>query len=98
MYTRRRECCVSTSPTGDVQQVATGLNTANGIGLSPDGKTLYVAQSFAFNILAYDVNEDHTLSNERVFAAVPGGADGMTVDRFGNVYSSEVGWAMGIPA
>lgn len=84
-------------PTGDVQQVATGLIFSNGIGLSPDGKTLYVAQSPLNSISAYDVNDDHTLSNQRLFATVPGGPDGMTVDRFGNVYSSDLGWTMGPP-
>ena len=40
------------SQAGDLQKVATGPVTSNGIGLSPDGETLYVASSVGYNIIA----------------------------------------------
>ncbi|MFC1541834.1 SMP-30/gluconolactonase/LRE family protein [Candidatus Latescibacterota bacterium] len=85
----------------------------NGILLSPDGKTLYVCNSqhdpknlsFAENfVMAYDVNEDGTVSNGRRFAQMiletrqvqrgnkSTGADGMTIDEKGNIYvTSNIG-------
>lgn len=70
------------------------LAEPRGVELSPDERTLYVADS-ASNILgAWDVREDGSLTNRRTFVTVMGMApDGITVDRDGNVY---VGTAAGI--
>jgi sugar lactone lactonase YvrE len=78
-------------PDGDWQKAATGPLTSNGIGMSPDGETLYVLSQFGLNITAFDINEDHTLSNERVLIELTNFGDGMTVDRFGNLYVSDLG-------
>ncbi|MFC1694382.1 SMP-30/gluconolactonase/LRE family protein, partial [Candidatus Latescibacterota bacterium] len=74
----------------------------NGILLSPDGKTCYINNTrnmpVGNYVAAYDVNEDGTLSNQRMFAklhvppgvreqeAITTGADGMTIDVHGNIY------------
>jgi sugar lactone lactonase YvrE len=79
------------SPAGDLQKAATGPLTSNGIGISPDEKTLYVVSQFGPNVTAFDINEDHTLSNERVLVELTNFGDGMTVDRFGNLYVSDLG-------
>lgn len=71
----------------------------NGVILSPDGKTLYVAdtalgpdraQRQRGTIDAYTVADDGTLSGKRLFADFgrERGADGMTVDVKGNVYAA----------
>ncbi|MFA6242089.1 MAG: SMP-30/gluconolactonase/LRE family protein [Candidatus Hydrogenedentales bacterium] len=57
----------------------------NGIGLSPDGKTLYVADTEGNHIRAFDVAEDGSLSNNRVFCELPG-PDGMAIDTKGYVW------------
>jgi sugar lactone lactonase YvrE len=63
---------------------------ANGVELSPDGKTLYVTNRLT--IWAFDVAADGSLSNRRDFATLgselPGsfGGDGMTVDANGRLY------------
>lgn len=57
----------------------------NGIGLSPDESTLYVADTTGV-VRAYDVAADGTLSGERTFAADTPGADGMAIDADGNVF------------
>lgn len=62
----------------------------NGITLSPDGSTLYVAEYRPKKIQAYTVQSDGTANAGRLFATMDDGpelgADGMTIDRAGNVY------------
>lgn len=77
--------------------VAGGLNTPNGVTVSPDQRTLYVSESNAHRVLAYDRNADGTLHNRRVFfdlTAVEGGAaalpDGIRCDKSGNLYIAAV--------
>jgi gluconolactonase len=66
----------------------------NGIALSPDEKYLYVTAHP--KILRYEVKPDGTVANRQVFidmsgSKAPGAADGMKVDRNGNVYSTGPG-------
>jgi gluconolactonase len=49
-------------------EVATDLNYANGIGISPDQKTLYVSETVGNCILKFDVNRNGTLKNRSNFA------------------------------
>ena len=77
------------SPEGDRQVAVEDVQTPNGIALSPDESTLYVAAFVPKLIWAYDINEGKP-SNGRIFAKMDSGpdrgADGMAVDRAGNVY------------
>jgi gluconolactonase len=79
---------------GQVQAVIRDLGWPNGLAFSPDGKTLYVANSDAANniLMAYDVAADGSVSRGRVFANMtsqdPGLADGLKVDSKGNVYTT----------
>lgn len=50
------------------QEVASGIDNANGIALSPDGKTLYVGESGADRILSYQISQDGSLHSQRTFA------------------------------
>ena len=65
-----------------------------GIALSPDEKTLYVANAGMFEqIFAYDVQPDDTVKNRRLFIDLAGenglsGSDGLRVDSSGNVYTA----------
>jgi len=73
----------------------------NGIGLSPDGQTLYVANSdgAAPYIYAYDVLDNGELGARRVFFDAGalarqgrrGAPDGMTVDSDGNLWATGPG-------
>lgn len=58
----------------------------NGVALSPDDRTLYLADTADAVVRAFDVAADGTLSSERTFASDASGADGMTVDEAGNLY------------
>ncbi|MBM3517473.1 MAG: SMP-30/gluconolactonase/LRE family protein [Alphaproteobacteria bacterium] len=74
-----------------------GLIIANGIGWSPDGRTMYHTDSLVWRIYAYDFEAvSGTISNRRVFVEVPkehGVPDGLTVDAESCVWSAQFdGW------
>ncbi|GAB3967938.1 SMP-30/gluconolactonase/LRE family protein [Spirosoma terrae] len=81
---------------GVVTLVVPDLTRPNGIALSPDEKTLYVAQSDPERpvVMAYPVQTDGSVGKGRVvFGAdglkkqnLQGGFDGMKVDRDGNLW------------
>lgn len=58
----------------------------NGIGLSPDGRTLYVADSGTGEVSQFAVAADGTLGPRAPFVDTAGGADGLTLDAAGNVF------------
>lgn len=63
------------------------MGTANGIEVSPDGKTLYVNESVQRNVWRYDITEDGGLSNKTKFLSFEDfGMDGMRCDSKGNLY------------
>jgi len=70
-----------------------GFHLSNGLGFSPDGKTLYFADSAARFIFAYDYDiAQGTVKNRRVFVRVSdneGIPDGLTVDAEGYVWSAQ---------
>jgi len=81
-------------------EVADDFNYANGIGISPDQKTLYVSDMIGNLILKFTVNADGTLRDRSNFALlshlVPNasdspwlGPDSMKVDAKGNVYIAQ---------
>jgi gluconolactonase len=65
-------------------RVVDDLQQPNGIIGTPDGKTLYVADIKGNQTFAYDIEQDGTLKNKRLFCKL--GSDGMTIDHEGNVY------------
>jgi gluconolactonase len=78
---------------GDVRRVTGDIAAPNGIGLSPDGKRLYVIPSRQAEMLVYDVDGPGKLSGGRTLCRLkqpPGkdntGGDGMAVDVEGNLY------------
>lgn len=79
------ECVYFISPDRKtVTRVADDLRQPNGIVGTPDGKTLYVADIGGGKIYAYDIQDDGSLANKRLFCNM--GSDGMTLDLAGNVY------------
>ncbi len=82
---------------GAIAKLDSGLAVANGMGLSPDGETLYVTDMFHSRILAYDYDtEAGVVSARRDFAVIPteeGYPDGLIVDSEGFVWSGHwAGW------
>ena len=81
-------------------EVANDLNYANGIGVSPDQKTLYVSQTVSNCMLKFTIEPDGSLSHRANLALlnvlVPNknqsrwlGPDSMKVDRKGNIYVAQ---------
>ena len=73
---------------GNVSAWGTDLLGANGIILSPDERTLYVTNGPV--VVAFDVQADGSLTNEREFGQLRGGqsGDGAAVDQQGRVFVS----------
>jgi gluconolactonase len=85
-------------------EVANDLNYANGIGVSPDQKTLYVSETVGNCILKFTINPDGTLSQRSNFALLNLltknkveswwiGPDSMKIDSKGNLYVAQ--WSGG---
>jgi sugar lactone lactonase YvrE len=75
------------TPDGDVCEVATEIAFPNGMVITSDNNTLIVAESFAARLTAFDVAEDGTLSNRRVWADGVG-PDGICLDTDGCIWAS----------
>jgi len=78
---------------GKVSVLDDGIKLANGLGFSPDNRTLYFTDSADRVIYAYDYDpEAGQASNRRVYVTVPsteGLPDGLTVDAEGFVWSAQ---------
>jgi xylono-1,5-lactonase len=86
--------CYRIGPGGAVEELYGGVEVSNGIGLSPDGRTLYHVDSTTKGIWAHDVAADGTLSNRRHIGRAAferGIPDGMCVDVDGNLWVAHVG-------
>ena len=88
------------APDGSITAVATELEAPNGLGFSPDYKTLYVANATAKEPIwkAYAVQADGSLDKGRVFADASslykkgdGVPDGLKVDVQGNLFATGPG-------
>jgi len=82
---------------GKVALVTDEIPWPNGVVLSPDEKTVYVANTVGDNLIAFSVNADGSLGNRRDFAKLVGfkqtpqggrGADGIAIDIAGRVYAA----------
>jgi gluconolactonase len=73
------------NPKGEVSKYGTDLHT-NGIVLSTDEKTIYVTDNT--RVVAFDIQADGSLTNEREFGKLEGGGygDGTTIDAEGRLY------------
>jgi sugar lactone lactonase YvrE len=74
-------------PDGEAREVASEIAFPNGMVVTPDNKTLVVAESFAARLTAFDIADDGTLSNRRVWADGVG-PDGICLDAAGCIWAS----------
>jgi sugar lactone lactonase YvrE len=86
--------CYRIGPNGAVEELYGGVEVSNGIGLSPDGRTLYHVDSTTKGIWAHDLGDDGSVSNRRHIGRAAferGIPDGMCVDADGNLWVAHVG-------
>ena len=87
------------APNGTLSLVTGKLARPNGITISPNGKTLYVADSEARKIYAFDLDARGNASRQREFVAVADGTpDGLRVAANGNIYTTCRGVCVYSPA
>jgi sugar lactone lactonase YvrE len=83
---------VLVTPDGTVTRVADGLAFPNGMAITADGSTLIVAESYAEQLTAYDIDDDGTLTDRRIWASTPGDhPDGICLDEDGAAWYADVG-------
>ena len=74
-------------PDGQVRVAAGDLQFPNGMVITPDGKTLIVAETLGARLTAFDIEPDGALGKRRVFAAIEGlTPDGICLDAEGAVW------------
>ena len=85
-------------PDGRVSVVSKEVERPNGIALSPDEKTLFVANSHKgkFNVYSFALREDGTIGGMKLFFDAnklegKGSTDGLKVDTEGNVWTTGPG-------
>jgi gluconolactonase len=78
------------APDGSVSVVDDGIKNPNGVSLSPDEKTLYVAGNLKQGyVKRYPVARDGSVSKGTIFLNRVSVPDGMAIDCGGNVYVTE---------
>ena len=76
-------------PDGAVDVVATELDFPNGMVITPDHRTLIVAESTGRRLTAYTIGEGGDLTGRRVFAdGLDGPPDGICLDAEGGVWTA----------
>jgi sugar lactone lactonase YvrE len=86
----RTTCLARVDPDGTVTRAADDLSFPNGTVITPDGRTLIVAETLAHRLTAFDVAADGALSNRRLFAPLEGCfPDGICLDAEGAVWVAD---------
>jgi sugar lactone lactonase YvrE len=84
------ETCVIAlvNPDGLTSVVSDMLFFPNGMVITPDGQTLIVGETLGHRLTAFDIQEDGSLSNRRIWAQLPNsiGPDGICLDEEGAIW------------
>lgn len=77
-------------PDGRIEVAASGLLFPNGSVITPEGGTLVVGESMGARYTAFTISDDATLTDQRVWAEVPGkGPDGCVLDAEGAIWMAD---------
>jgi sugar lactone lactonase YvrE len=79
------------TPDGQARTVADDLAFPNGMAVSPDGRTLIVAESYGQRLTAFEIRPDGSLAGRRTWAEVEDHPDGICLDAEGAVWYGDVG-------
>jgi len=74
-------CTWLVRPGREPEPAASDMHLPNGCAISGDGRTLYVAETFAERIARFSIGEDGALSDREVHAELPSRPDGLCLDR-----------------
>jgi len=86
----RTTCLIRVDPDRSVHKAADGLMFPNGTVITPDGRTMIVGETFAHRLSAYDIADDGTLSNHRIWASLDGCyPDGICLDAEGAIWVAD---------
>ena len=78
---------VRVHPDGSSSVAAPDLDFPNGMVITPDGKSLICGETYGARYTAFDIEEDGSLTNRRVWAEVPGEVpDGCCLDADGGIW------------
>ncbi len=84
-------------PDGQAMVAADEMAFPNGSVITPDGKTLIVAETFGSRLTAFDIEEDGSLSNRRIWADVEGAfPDGICLDAEGGIWVASPAGKIGV--
>jgi len=91
IYAEGVEPCTSNlirvDPDGTTTVAATEMSFPNGAVITPDGKTMIVGETWSACLTAFDIEEDGTLTNRRLWAQLEGAVpDGITLDAEGGIW------------
>ena len=88
----RSACIARVDPDGSVSVAAEDLIFPNGTVITPDGKTLIVAETRGNRLTAFDVMPDASLANRRSFAELEDCLpDGICLDAEGAIWVTDAG-------
>jgi sugar lactone lactonase YvrE len=78
-------------PNGSAEVVAEGVAFPNGMAISPDGSTLVVADSYANELIGFQIGSDGALSGRRTWAGLgDDNPDGICLDAEGAAWYADV--------
>lgn len=80
------------TPDRNIQIAADNMNFPNGTVITPDDKTLVVAETFANKLTAFDILDNGLLGGRRIWANLPSMApDGICLDAEGGIWTATPG-------
>jgi sugar lactone lactonase YvrE len=79
---------IRVDPDGTASVAADDMMVANGMAITPDGKTLIVAESAGRKLTTFAIGPNGDLSDRAVFAELPHAPDGMCLDAEGAVWAA----------
>lgn len=83
---RAEASLIAVEPNGSAHLAAPALQFPNGAVITPDGRTLIVAETFAGRLTAFDIDSAGGLSNRRVWAELGLPPDGICLDSEGAIW------------
>lgn len=88
----RATCLLRVDPDGTITRAAEDLEFPNGAVLTPDGRTLVIAETWVGRLTAFDVDADGGLADRRVWAQLAGvRPDGICLDAEGAIWVADAG-------